>query len=68
MKVRGRTNRCTRPREATRRVNGNVRSHRRAMRRPESVQVFLVSEAQDQRSYLLFHRVAMPELALPDFW
>jgi dATP pyrophosphohydrolase len=38
------------------------------MRRPESVQVFLVSEAQDQRSYLLFHRVAMPELALPDFW
>ena len=39
-----------------------------AMRRPESVQVFLVSETNDQRAYLLFQRVAMPELALPAFW
>lgn len=38
------------------------------MRRPESVQVFLVNEAGGQRSYLLFQRVAMPALALPDFW
>ena len=37
------------------------------MRRPESVQVFLVSQAEGQRSYLLFQRVAMPELSLPDF-
>jgi 8-oxo-dGTP pyrophosphatase MutT (NUDIX family) len=38
------------------------------MRRPESVQVFLVSQAEGQRSYLLFQRVARSELALPDFW
>jgi 8-oxo-dGTP pyrophosphatase MutT (NUDIX family) len=37
-------------------------------RRPESVQVFLVSEVEGQRAYLLLQRVAMPQLALPAFW
>jgi len=37
-------------------------------RRPESVQVFLVSQAEGQREYLLLQRVAMPQLALPAFW
>ena len=37
-------------------------------RRPESVQVFLVSEAEGKRVYLLLQRVATPQLALPGFW
>ncbi len=37
-------------------------------RRPESVQVFLVNQAEGQRAYLLLQRVAMPQLALPAFW
>jgi dihydroneopterin triphosphate diphosphatase len=42
--------------------------HRAMPRRPESVQVFLVSQAEGRRAYLLLQRVAMPQLALPAFW
>jgi 8-oxo-dGTP pyrophosphatase MutT (NUDIX family) len=38
------------------------------MRRPHSVQVFLIRSVGSQRSYLLFQRNARPELGLPDFW
>lgn len=40
----------------------------KALRRPESVQVFLVSDDEGQRRFLLLHRVPMPHLALPAFW
>jgi len=38
------------------------------MRRPYSVQVFLVQWVDHQFRYLLFHRKARPELGLPEFW
>ena len=38
------------------------------MRLPFSVHVFLVRVVGDERSYLLFHRNARPELGLPAFW
>jgi dihydroneopterin triphosphate diphosphatase len=40
----------------------------RKMREPYSVQVFLVRIVDAQRSYLLLHRIARPELGLPEFW
>jgi lipoyl(octanoyl) transferase/dATP pyrophosphohydrolase len=39
------------------------------MRRPFSVQVFLVSkDITNAHSYLLLHRHALPQLGLPAFW
>jgi 8-oxo-dGTP pyrophosphatase MutT (NUDIX family) len=38
------------------------------MRRPFSIQVFLVSKEIDVHSYLLLHRRALPQLGLPAFW
>jgi dATP pyrophosphohydrolase len=38
------------------------------MRLPFSVQVFLVRHVDGEMSFLLLHRNARPELALPSFW
>lgn len=38
------------------------------MREPISISVFLYREINNSRNYLLFKRVASPELALSDFW
>jgi len=38
------------------------------MRRPFSVQVFLIRGAESELSYLILHRNERPELGLPDFW
>ena len=38
------------------------------MREPNSINVFLYRMMNGEREYLLFKRIAKPELALPAFW